>query len=80
MDTRDSNSPGGNRSPGTSETGESSNPDNSRNEPEIPNLSWIRGERRLPENAKIRHWMNLGDKALQNAEEEPAEENPIPEK
>jgi hypothetical protein len=34
------------------------------------NTGWIRGERRHPDNAKIRRWMDLGDKALQNTDEE----------
>ena len=36
----------------------------------LTDVRWIRGERRKPENAQIRRWMDLGDKALQKADEE----------
>jgi hypothetical protein len=80
MDNQDPNSPSRNRSPGTGETADSPNSERSGNKSSPSTMDWMRGERRLPENAKIRHWMNLGDKALQQAEEEKAEEDPIPEK
>jgi len=79
MDNQDPNSPSRNRSPGTGETADP-NSERSSNKPSASTMDWMRGERRLPENAKIRHWMNLGDKALQQAEEEKTEEDPIPEK
>jgi hypothetical protein len=43
--------------------------------PVPPDIGWVRSERRHPDNARIRRWMDLGDKALQNLSEE--EEDPI---
>ena len=34
------------------------------------NNGWVQNERRLPENAKIRRWMDLGDKALRDGDDE----------
>jgi len=47
-----------------------------REYPAPPDIGWIRGERRLPENARIRRWMDLGDQALRDSDED--EEGPDP--
>ena len=49
------------------------------------NIRWIRGEwsqgeRRLPENARIRRWMDLADKALQGTDEDPIPTSQKPDK
>jgi hypothetical protein len=49
----------------------------SDNKPVPQDIGWTRGERRHPDNARIRRWMNLGDKALQDTSEG-EEENPLP--
>ena len=74
MSTRDPNSPGRNSSHDAGETAESSKSQRSGNQTAPVNRDWIKGERRHPDNARIRRWMNLGDKALQNTGEE---EDPI---
>jgi len=38
--------------------------------PGPPDIGWVRSERRHPDNARIRRWMDLGDKALQDLNEE----------
>jgi hypothetical protein len=78
MDNQDPNSPGGKRSPDKIEN-EFSQPQRPGNQP-APDLRWIQGERRQPENATIRRWMNLGDKALRKDEDEegnPPAPNPV---
>lgn len=54
------------------ETGKAAEPQKSPGAGDQPltDVRWIRGERRKPENAQIRRWMDLGDKALQKADEE----------
>jgi hypothetical protein len=71
MGTRDPNSPGSNSSQDAGKTAESQR---SGNQTAPVNRDWIKGERRHPDNARIRRWMDLGDKALQNAGEE---EDPV---
>jgi len=41
-----------------------------RRPPAAQNNAWVQNDRRLPENATIRRWMNLGDQALENSDEE----------
>jgi hypothetical protein len=71
MSPRDPNSLGRNPSADQGETSNSPGPQRSGDQPGQPDIRWIRGEwnqgeRRLPENGRIRRWMNLADKALQS--------------
>lgn len=77
MGTRDPNSPGRNPSEDAGETAKPLGPQGSGDQPGKGDIRWIRGEwnqgeRRLPENARIRRWMDLADQVLQS------EESPIP--
>jgi hypothetical protein len=71
MGTRDPNSPGSNSSQDAGKTADSQR---FGNQTAPVNRDWTKGERRHPDNARIRRWMDLGDKALQNTGEE---EDPI---
>lgn len=86
MSSRDPNSPGRNpnaNSPGRNpnadaeETTKASGPQRAGDRPGQADIRWIRGEwnqveRRLPENARVRRWMDLADQVLQG------EEAPVP--
>jgi len=75
MSSRDGNSHDRNPSQDTGETAELPGSQRYGRQTETPEIRWIQGkwnqgERRLPENAQIRRWMDLGDKALQDDDEE----------
>jgi len=77
MSTRDPNSPGRKPSVDAGETIQAPGPQRSGDQSGPADIRWIRGEwnqgeRRLPENARIRRWMDLADKVLQG------EEAPVP--
>lgn len=78
MSTRDPNSPGRKPSADAGETANAPGPQRSGGQPDIRWIrgEWNQGERRQPENARIRRWMDLADQVLQGEEAPvPAREN-----
>lgn len=64
MATRGSDSPGRNSRKKRTEAVESHKSKPGKKLAVLQKTDWITRERRRPENAKIRHWMDLADKVL----------------